>query len=770
MGRATPGASARARGGRRRATRRTSSPPGASSSSGSPSSRRRSSCSRTCSGRTPGCSTSSSTCSSGRAASRSSSSSSRGPSSPRSGRPGALAGAASPRSTSSRSRRRRWTSCSPGSCQGCRTSCARASSSAPRGFRSTPSRRCECCSTGACSSGTASVYRPIGPIETLEVPETLHALIAARLDGLTTDERRLLQDAAVLGKVFTKQGLTRRHAAGRGRARAAARRARPQGDALDPGRSALAGARPVRLPSGPRQARGLRDDLEARAQGEAPGGGGLSPVAVERRGGRERSRSWPRITSMRTRPRPTIRTPRRFARRRGTMLVRAAERAASLAANAEAQRAYERAIELTDEPLDAGGAARARRGSGGDRSARGRCERALRAFDRALRGGRRRRTRRRGFRPDSRRSSGTGGGSRTGLRAWSARWRCSWRRSPTRTLQRSPRRSEGSGFFAGDRELASQRIETALGLAEALSLPEVLSQALNTKAILLISQGRRDEGSVLLRHALEVALEHDKPSAALRAFYNLADECSCQGDRYEESAEMVRRGLATPARSATVTGSGRSSASAIPSTPSAPGTKCSRCATSCHTRTGPRLESHTAPFSARPFRSASTGAGSTRRGGCWSAVAEFERSADVQERCYYGFAKAQILLAEGDRREALRVAESVFAERESMSVTVDAVKEAFALAVQAALELDRLDKAEELLAIVERLAPGLRPQFLNAQLARFRAQFAARRGKADDADHLFRGAGGLFQRACNSLPSGQHATRIRPMARRAAAP
>src|SRR5439155_21975262 len=33
------------------------------------------------------------------------------------------------------------------------------------------------------------------------------------------------------------------------------------------------------------------------------------------------------------------------------MLVRAAERAASLAASAEAQRAYERAIELTDDPV-----------------------------------------------------------------------------------------------------------------------------------------------------------------------------------------------------------------------------------------------------------------------------------------------------------------------------------------------------------------------------------------------------------------------------------
>src|SRR5207249_4970977 len=52
-----------------------------------------------------------------------------------------------------------------------------------------------------------SVYRPTGPIESLEVPETLHALIAARLDGLTADERRVLQDGAVLGKTFTKQAL-----------------------------------------------------------------------------------------------------------------------------------------------------------------------------------------------------------------------------------------------------------------------------------------------------------------------------------------------------------------------------------------------------------------------------------------------------------------------------------------------------------------------------------------------------------------------------------
>src|SRR5206468_2795255 len=52
-----------------------------------------------------------------------------------------------------------------------------------------------------------SAYRLTGPAEALEVPETLHALIAARLDGLSPEERRLLQDAAVLGKTFTRDAL-----------------------------------------------------------------------------------------------------------------------------------------------------------------------------------------------------------------------------------------------------------------------------------------------------------------------------------------------------------------------------------------------------------------------------------------------------------------------------------------------------------------------------------------------------------------------------------
>jgi class 3 adenylate cyclase/tetratricopeptide (TPR) repeat protein len=50
-------------------------------------------------------------------------------------------------------------------------------------------------------------YRPVGDLADLAVPETLHSLIAARLDALEPADRALLQAAAVLGQSFTVDGL-----------------------------------------------------------------------------------------------------------------------------------------------------------------------------------------------------------------------------------------------------------------------------------------------------------------------------------------------------------------------------------------------------------------------------------------------------------------------------------------------------------------------------------------------------------------------------------
>jgi tetratricopeptide (TPR) repeat protein len=50
-------------------------------------------------------------------------------------------------------------------------------------------------------------YELVGDLGELEVPETLHALIASRLDALGPDNRNLVQDAAVLGQSFTLASL-----------------------------------------------------------------------------------------------------------------------------------------------------------------------------------------------------------------------------------------------------------------------------------------------------------------------------------------------------------------------------------------------------------------------------------------------------------------------------------------------------------------------------------------------------------------------------------
>jgi class 3 adenylate cyclase len=51
------------------------------------------------------------------------------------------------------------------------------------------------------------VYKPTGDLEHLAVPDTLTALIASRLDALDPADRKLLQDASVLGQSFTPEAL-----------------------------------------------------------------------------------------------------------------------------------------------------------------------------------------------------------------------------------------------------------------------------------------------------------------------------------------------------------------------------------------------------------------------------------------------------------------------------------------------------------------------------------------------------------------------------------
>jgi class 3 adenylate cyclase/tetratricopeptide (TPR) repeat protein len=587
-----------------------------------------------------------------------------------------------------------------------------------------------------------NVYQPTGSVETLEVPETLHALIAARLDSLTQDERRLVQDGSVLGKTFTKLGL----AALTGLTDAE----------LEPLLVALVRKEILSIQADPRSPeRGQYSFLQDI----------VKHVAYETISKKERktkhlaaaqflSSVWSaeedeivevvaahHLDAYHAGPDdPDAEAIRSTARE---MLVRAAERAASLAANAEAQRAYERAIELTEDPvvqaeLHERAGMMARTGARSDEAA-AHFERAIERFETAG-----------ATHPAARVSARLAeilwldrGRIEHGLQNMERAFDVLSQEEPDDDLASLAAQLGRFLFFAGQSDLALQRIETALEIAEALGAPEIFSDALNTKAIIFAGRGRRLEALALLPYALHVALDNDKPSASLRAYYNLADTL-CHVDRYEEAANAVREGLALARRVGNRQQEWQFLGQVYPV---------------FALGAWDELESMIAEIPEEHWSEVRQAWSAILFGGTVKAFrgrpddaealirrcAEMESSADHQERAAFLLGRADLLLVLGDPAKALEAAELAFAERETMGITQEYSKQSFVTAVDAALELGDLGKAEELLAVVEALPSGSSSRFLQAQSARFRARLAALRGDADEAERGFKGSTGLFR-------------------------
>jgi predicted ATPase/class 3 adenylate cyclase len=586
-------------------------------------------------------------------------------------------------------------------------------------------------------------YRPTAPIETLEVPESLQGLIAARLDGLATEERRVLQDASVLGKTFFKQGV----AAVSGLSE----------EAVEPVLASLVRKEVLTLQADPRSPeRGqygfLQDlvrkvayetlskkirkekQLAAAAYLEATVSGEEEEELVEVLA----SHYLDAYEAM-----PDAPDAEEIKAKARGMLVRAGDRASSLGATAEAQRYLERAIELTADPLlqaelheRAGTVAWA----GAQRSeASSHFERAMELFE-------------------------AEGASHAAARVSARLAEVMWDRgrmkealeSMDRALQALSSEEPDEAlaalaaqlgrfiFFSGETDLAAQRIETALDIAEALGLPEVLSQALNTKALILNAKGRWQESRVLLRHALDVALEHDKPSAALRAYNNLAD-LTATADRYQDAEAYARDGLLLARRVGNrfwewVFLGLIYSLFALGKWDEA---------------MAQRLEMPEDWTQARVGISQGYVAFGTAinvyRGDLDEAerlvnlFAELGTSDDVQEQAEYAYGKALLLLTLGKPEEALRHAEIALAQRQVLAVNHQSVKESFAIAMESALQSNDFEKAEELVGIIEGLPPARRPQFLQAHAMRFRARLADLKGEPERVEPDFKAAIGLFR-------------------------
>ena len=381
-------------------------------------------------------------------------------------------------------------------------------------------------------------FRVSGPVEALEVPETLHALIAARLDGLDGLERRVLEDAAVLGKTFTQRGLAAVSGADQSElAQVLASLVRKELLTLqtDP-RS------PERGQYGFLQALVQRVAYDTLARRDRKARHLAAAGFLERDAGLDSDEIAEVIAAHYLDAHaadPEADDADLVKAQACEWLCRAGERAAALAAPEDAGRAFDRAAGLAegDEErarlLERAGemALLANDSEAAEvslRDARARFEAAGLPHDAA--------------RATARLSLALWGLARgeEALELLEPALAVLAEDEPDENVAQLAAEAGRIHHFQGDDETATARIEFALEIAERHSFPVVLSEALNTKALLL--EGRPNESRALLREALAIALQHDLVDQALRAYNNL-NVYAFNEDRLEEARAITEAGF-----------------------------------------------------------------------------------------------------------------------------------------------------------------------------------------------------------------------------------
>ena len=587
--------------------------------------------------------------------------------------------------------------------------------------------------------GTA--YRVPEAVPALEVPETLHALIAARLDSLTPAERSLVQNASVLGKTFTRPGLA--YVDGTAQ------------EVLLPVLAALVRKEILSVQADPHSPEhgqyGFLQDLVKR-------------VAYERMPKRERkvkhlaaaeylAAAWAEdegeiaeilashyLEAYAAAPHEPD-APQIQGRARQT-LTQAGDRAGSLGANGEAQRYFEQAAGLEEDPLTrarllerAGQAAHLVRNLS---AAKTHYDTATEAFQAC---GDRRATARLAARLGD--IDLEEGRLAESVDRMEQAFAVLSQDEPNEDLATLAATLGKLHFFKGNMDIALSRLETALDIAEPLALPEVISQALNTKAVVGLYQGRVEENTALIRHALEIAVDHDLSSAALRAYVNLAESLH-RRDRYEESLEKYQEGIALARRVGNrfwevplvcdrmfpLFMAGRwhealQSATEIPEADLAKGYMLGLVLAlpAIHVAQG------NLPGAQHVL----------------SVCARFEFSDDIQERAAYAVGRAVVLRAESRLDRALEAADEAILLGRRIGPDGHMFKLGLDLSLDIAFDTDALPKVQEILAVIEGLRPGEITPSLRGIEARARARLAVHGGERDLAESMFKSAAAMFR-------------------------
>jgi class 3 adenylate cyclase/tetratricopeptide (TPR) repeat protein len=570
----------------------------------------------------------------------------------------------------------------------------------------------------------ASSYRVVGEIESLAIPETLHALAAARLDGLSADERRVVQDAAILGKTFHPTTLGELSGVPR--------------DELEPLLAGLVRKELLGLQVDPRSPEhgqyGFLQDLIRQ----------VAYDTLSRRDRREKHLAAATLLAAGLaedevaevvashlleayRLDPEAAGAEELRERARQALTAAGDRVASLGATAEARRFFEQAAELAVDPAEQATAI-ARAGemayrSGSREQARTLFERAQPLFEQA------------GSPHAAARSASwlalidtNEGRLADGIARLERAYEPIADDPPDADLVFAIMRLSSSYVFAGDLERGAALAERGLDFAEALQLPESLARGWAARAIALMPR-RPTEAMGLHRLALETALEHDLPGQAASEAANLSDLCFHR-DRYADSLGYLDQALALTRRSGNrvnewfaiselsyaLTMLGRwdealERAAELPDERVGdPGVMS--------LLTGP-LEIHLRRGDLQRARD------------LLSRFASLAATTDVQSSGGYQAGLAAVAAAEGRLRDALAAGERAIGGRAVIGLGGQDVKQGFRHALEAASGLGEPATVERMLDAIEEAPPGLRPPLLVGLASFYRARLDGEQPSAD---------------------------------------
>jgi class 3 adenylate cyclase/tetratricopeptide (TPR) repeat protein len=599
-----------------------------------------------------------------------------------------------------------------------------------------------------------SVYRPTGEIPSLEVPETLHGLVASRLDGLPADERRLLQDASVIGKTFTRHALA--VVAGVG-----------EGD-LDPLLASLTRKEILGVqadPTSPEHGQyGFLQDLvrhvsyetlskkERRARHLAVAAYLTDAFANEEEIAEVLASHYVDAYAAF----PDADDAAEVKEKARAALVRAGDRAESLGAAGEALRYLEQAAALTDA-----GPERAilldRAGWVGMDTADWKTAERLLAEAIAL------------YESEGDlRTAARVSGRLAAVEARQGRMREAVGRSEAAyaTLERFEPGVElaelagrlAMGYvFVGEQEKGRAKADLAIALSESLGAHEALARAFVARS-LVVEGTRPEEATALLKQCLAITREHRLYEIEYTALFNLSD-VAFRRDHYEDALTFLADALAIARRRGSRTGEW-----GVLSETSYPlfmlGRWDETLAALLEVPEDRLLDALTLSFMGSVLEVRVHRGEVAEAARLLSQYEPLRDSSDLQNRMMFLAASAAVARAEGRLEEALRTGvEAAEVSRSTEREASQASKQGLVEAIEAALALGDTGQAEELVASIEAVPAGLRSPYLGAQALRFRARLSTSEDSAfesfDASAKRFRDLGIPFWLAVTQLEHGQ---------------